>query len=56
MVRISLIHMSVGIKSILELYTEVQNVSHTIKRLKADSIDNSVIVASIGRESEYQCR
>ena len=50
-----LIHMEEGlnIKSISELYTEAHTVSHTRTWLKGDSNVNSVIDASIERESEY---
>ena len=52
----ALIHMEEGlnIKSISELYTEANTVSHTRKRLKGDSNVNSVIFASIEKESEYK--
>ena len=51
----ALIHMQEGldIKSISELYTEAHTISHTRTRLKGDSIVNSVIDATIERESEY---
>ena len=41
------------IKSISELYAETHTVSHTRTRLKGDSIVNSVLDATIVRESEY---
>ena len=41
------------VKAISELYKEVHTVSHTRTRLKGDPIVNSVIDATIQRESEY---
>lgn len=51
----ALIHMPEGldVKAISELYKEVHTVSHTRTRLKGDPIVNSVIDATIQRESEY---
>ena len=51
----ALIHMEEGldIKSISEFYTEAHTVSHTRTRLKGDSNVNSVMDATIERESEY---
>ena len=50
-----LIHMQegLGIKSISDLYMGIHTVSHSGTRLQGDQIVNSVIDASIQRESEY---
>ena len=51
----ALIHMQEGLdmKSISELYTEAHTVSHTRTRLKGDKIVNSVVDATLARESQY---
>ena len=51
----ALLHMQIGmdIKSISEMYMEAHTVSHTRTRLKGDVIVNSVIDATLIRESEY---
>ena len=51
----ALIHMQEGlhVKSISEFYAEAHTVSHTRTRLKGDKIVNSVVDATIARESQY---
>ena len=51
----ALIHMPVGmgIQSISETYMESHTVSHTRTRLKGDTVVNSVINATLERESDY---
>ena len=51
----ALIHMPVvmGIQSISETYMEAHAVSHTRTRLKGDTVVNSVINATLERESDY---